>query len=245
MAAILSLTESQAFTALRAMLVGILPANVPVVQAQANRVAEPQAADFVLMTPVGQRRLGTNDTEFGDNIVTGSIAGALLTVSAIVQGALTPGALLLDTTGILAPGTVLGMQQSGTPGGVGTYAVTPAQTVASETIYAGLRSDLVPTELAVQLDVHGPGSADNAKIIEGLFRSGYAIDAFAASGFDITPLYCSDARQIPFVNDQNQVENRWVVEAEMQINPVISTPQQFASQVAAKVVEAAPDYTGP
>jgi len=26
---------------------------------------------------------------------------------------------------------------------------------------------------------------------------------------------------------------------------VISTPQQFASQVAAKVVEAAPDYTGP
>lgn len=47
-----SLTLTDAFTALRAFLVSILPAQTEIVQGQANRVPMPQRGDFVVMTPV-------------------------------------------------------------------------------------------------------------------------------------------------------------------------------------------------
>lgn len=46
-----SLTLTDAFTALRAFLVSILPAQTEIVQGQANRVPMPQRGDFVVMTP--------------------------------------------------------------------------------------------------------------------------------------------------------------------------------------------------
>ena len=61
----------------------------------------------------------------------GSIAGATLTVTGVTGGALAVGALLVDTTGVLAAGSVLTALGTGT-GGVGTYTVSPSQTVASE-----------------------------------------------------------------------------------------------------------------
>lgn len=91
-----------------------------------------------------------------------------------------------------------------------------------------VRNDLQPTQVTVQLDVHGPAGADNAQIISTLFRSGYAVDQFASSGFDVTPLYTADPRQMPFINGENQFEDRWVVDAVMQANPVVTTAQQFA-----------------
>jgi hypothetical protein len=66
--------------------------------------------------------------------VTGSIAGNVLTVSAVASGVLVPGAIL-SGTGVTA-GTAITSQLSGTAGGVGTYAVSIAQVVASETIAA-------------------------------------------------------------------------------------------------------------
>lgn len=247
---VLILTEVQTFTALRAFLLRVLPAGTDVVRGQDNRVPEPRVSNFVVMTPLSQPRLGTNRTTYFDDVVTGSIAGTVLTVSEIVrlQVALAPGMLILDgvwPTMNVTPGTTIVEQITGTPGEVGTYRITPTQTVASETMYIGTRDDLVSVELTVQLDVHGPNSGNNTRVIEGLFRSDYGVDVLASSGFDIAPLYCSDPRQAPFTNDSDQVEFRWSLDAHLQINPTIHTPQTFATEVEVSVIEAATEYTGP
>ena len=246
---VLSLTEAQTLTALRAFLLGVVPAGTAVIRGQDNRVAEPASQDFVVMTPILQPRLGTNETAYFDDVFTGSISGTTLTVTVVARGQapLAPGMLLLDglwPTMNVAPGTVIVRQITGSPaGGIGTYQVSPTQTVASETMYAGTREDLVQTELTVQLDVHGPQSGNNTRVIEGLFRSEYAVDQMASSGFDVAPLYCGDPHQAPFVNDSNQVEYRWSMDAHLQINPRITTPQQFADEVEVTTVVVGPRST--
>jgi hypothetical protein len=65
--------------------------------------------------------------------VTASIAGNVMTVSAVGSGTLVPGGVLSGTG--VATGTTIVSQISGTTGGVGTYYVSiPEQTVASTTV---------------------------------------------------------------------------------------------------------------
>jgi hypothetical protein len=66
--------------------------------------------------------------------VTGSIAGTVLTVTAVGSGALTPG-MTISGSGITA-GTkiVKALTQTGAAGGVGTYQVSASQTAASTTV---------------------------------------------------------------------------------------------------------------
>lgn len=65
--------------------------------------------------------------------VTGSINGNVLTVTAVTSGSVVPGATLSGTN--VAAGTQIVGQLTGTPNGVGTYAVNIGeQSVASETI---------------------------------------------------------------------------------------------------------------
>jgi hypothetical protein len=84
------------------------------------------------------------------------------------------------------------------------------------------------TEVTMQLDVHGPNSADNAQIISTLFRDEYATDFFTASGYNMAPLYADDPKQLPFTNGEQQVEQRWTIDAVMQVNPTITLTPQFA-----------------
>lgn len=65
-------------------------------------------------------------------VVTASIATTTLTVTAVTSGAIGPGQVLTGS-GVTA-GTVVVAQLTGTPGGVGTYSVTPSQTAASTSI---------------------------------------------------------------------------------------------------------------
>lgn len=75
----------------------------------------------------------TGSIAAGQAVVTGSIAGNILTVTAITSGTLVAGGVLSGTG--VATGTHIVRQLSGTTGGVGTYAVDiPEQTVASTTI---------------------------------------------------------------------------------------------------------------
>ncbi len=247
---VLSLTQTQVLTAVRSFLLGVVPPGTEVIRGQDNRVPEPAADDFIVMTPILQPRLGTNRTTYFDDVFTGSIAGTVLTVSEVdrLQLGLASGMLLIDgvwPTMNVAANTVLGAQLTGTSGGVGTYAVVPSQTVATETMFAGTREDLVAVQFVVQCDVHGPRSADTTRVVESLFRSEYAAEALAASGYDIAPLYASDPRQVPFLNDSDQIEFRWSVDLNLAINPRIMTSQQFATDVDVEVIEAAPEYTGP
>lgn len=86
-----------------------------------------------------------------------------------------------------------------------------------------------PMMATYQLDVHGENGCDNAQVIASLWRDDYAIDAI--DGLVLVPLYCSDGQQMPFINGEKQYEDRWVITAHMQLNPVISTAMQFADTV--------------
>jgi hypothetical protein len=90
---------------------------------------------------------------------------------------------------------------------------------------------LTPTALTVQLDVYGPASGENAQIVLGLLRDGYAVYAMRVAGSPIVPLYTSDLRQVPLLNAEAQYEDRWSVDATFQFNPVVTTTQDFADQL--------------
>jgi acetylornithine deacetylase/succinyl-diaminopimelate desuccinylase-like protein len=236
---VLSLTEAQTFTALRGFLTTVCPV-IEVVRAQVNRVPEPAGTDFIVMTPLFRRRIETNVDTYTDAAFTGSITGTVLTVTKVLAGKLLAGAIIFGT-GVTSGSSVVN-QINGTPGGIGTYTVTPSQTVGSGIIAAGIAANLQPTKVTVQIDVHGPASADNAQLISTLFRDEYAVNQFAASGFDVTPLYTSDPQQTPFDNGESQVEYRWTMDAVMQCNPVVTTQQDFAGALAIGVIEVDATY---
>lgn len=244
MAAYLSLTESQQAQALRSFLLEVLPDGVPVVAGQVNRVSEPPEDAFIVFWPGRFERLSTNVISVADNIITAHLSGNTLYVTSIEQaetplGAGTP---VYDTTGVVAKGTAITSQINGDPGGIGTYIVNKQQTVTSQTMYASSRNDLVPTQWTVQCDVHGTNGADNARIIEGLFRSEYGTQAFALSGFEIQPLYCDPVRQMPFINGEQQFEDRWTLDLVMQVNPKIETPQAFAAALEVGLIDVDVEY---
>ncbi|MDE1007007.1 MAG: hypothetical protein OSB38_15200 [Paraburkholderia fungorum] len=106
----------------------------------------------------------------------------------------------------------------------------------------GTRNFQRATKSTIQIDVHGPNSADNAAMIETLYRSEYAVDSFASSGLDIQPLYCDDAKQMPFINGENQFEQRWIITAAIQYNPVTAVPQDFADELEVNIVSVDATY---
>lgn len=220
----LSITESNTLSALRTFMLGVLPTGIEIVRGQDNQVGEPTGPDFVVMTPLLRSRLGTNIDTYQDCAFTGSISGTTLTVTSMSMGTISVGSMLFGTS--IAAGTTITAQGTGT-GGVGTYAVSQAQTVASEVMASGSKDMLQPTKVTVQIDVHGPNSGDNAQIITIAFRDEYAVESFSTSGFDVAPLYCDDAKQMPYINGENQFEGRWSIDAVMHCNPKLVVPQQF------------------
>ena len=222
-------------TALRSVLLAILPSGVAVIQAQDNLAPEPVGSDFVVMTPLMRTRLETNVDSYADAAFTGSAAGTTLTVSAVRLGAITVGSTLYAPS-VGAVASII-QQLTGTTGGVGTYKLSTAATLVSGPLAAGTMSMAQPTELTVQLDVHGvTGSADNVQIISTLFRSHQAATLFFAQGYDVTPMWASDPRQSPFINGEQQVEFRWVVDVTIQCNPVLTAPVQYGTQLAVTTI---------
>jgi len=223
-----SITEDAVNTALGNLLQAMLPqlGAGKIIVGQVNRVAEPEG-DFVVMWPLRRPRLGTNFDQDQAGLFTAAIAGTSMTVSSLTSGEIAEGSTVFGTN--VAANTVIGDQISGTPGGIGVYAVTPSQTVASETMLAGGSEITQPTEVVMQIDVHGPNSADNAQVISTLFRDAYAADQLDGTG--LSPFFADDPKQAPFVNAANQYENRWVLEAHLQIDPSVIVAQQFATSL--------------
>jgi hypothetical protein len=224
-----SITETQIFTALRSFILSVLPAGVSCVRGLVNRVPEPIGPDFVVMTPIFRNRLSLNVASYADAVFLGSISGTTLTISSVQMGGLFVGSDLFGVD--ILPGTEIIGFGTGS-GGPGTYTLNMAQDVAEQTISAGVQTILQPTKVNIQLDIHGPNSADNAQIITTLFRDQYAVDQFQTSGFDLVPLYSSEPKQIPFINGEQQYEERWTIDAIMQANSELKVPQQFASSLS-------------
>jgi hypothetical protein len=98
-------------------------------------------------------------------------------------------------------------------------------------------SYLEPTQFVAQVDVIGPGSADNSQVISALFRSENATNFFATSGVDMQPLFVEDPKQIPFIGGEQQFQERWTIDAVMQINPVVTVTQDFMNQAVVVLKE--------
>lgn len=106
----------------------------------------------------------------------------------------------------------------------------------------GSRAIQEAAEYTVQLDFHGPASGDNVQIVEALFRSEDACFNFDQSGIAMQPLYSSDPRQMSFLNGEDQIEERWSIDVAIQINPIITTKQDFANAVTLTVIEVDATY---
>ena len=107
---------------------------------------------------------------------------------------------------------------------------------------AGTQNIKRSTQINIQLDCYDVSAAENATIISTLLRSEYACNSFAASGFDIQPLYAEDPKQMPIVNAESQWQERWTFAAVLQFNPVIAVPQDFATTLNANLVNVEATY---
>lgn len=232
-------TEAAALTALRSFIIGVLPAGTPVVQGQINRVAEVNQADFVVFWPTQRTRLSTNYDTFDDVSFTADIAATIMTVTDVAFGTIEVGQSVWSVN--VATGTRITGLGSGT-GGIGTYVVSPTQTVLSEAMASGLKGMLQPTELNVQVDVHGHNGADNAQVISTLLRDEYGTTAFAALSDTVIPLHADDPAQLPFVNGEQQYEDRWIINVKLQANILIEVPQQFADQLVPTTIPVEATY---
>lgn len=65
----ISITEDDVLTTLRSFLMSILDPAVEVIRGQDNRVPEPSAVDFIVMTPTHRERIATNTSawDYDDN----------------------------------------------------------------------------------------------------------------------------------------------------------------------------------
>lgn len=92
----------------------------------------------------------------------------------------------------------------------------------------GTKSIQQQTKYTIQIDCYGPLSSDWANTLSAVFRDEYACIALAPN---IQPLYSDDPVMSPLIDGEQQYEQRWIVNAALQYNPVILTPMQFADVI--------------
>jgi len=232
-------TQDSVQIALRAFLLDVLPAGVDVIAALQNRVPEPAGDTFVVMTPIRFVRLRTNIDGAADCRFTGSIAGTSLTASfgANDFGTIAIGAQVFGTGAI--DGTTITAGPSG--GGAGVYTVDEAQTLSSRTLSTGQKTLEQGAQVTVQLDFH---SLDNsasslAQTVSTILRDEAGVDLFATLAPDsgVVPLYADDPRMTPFTNEEQQIEWRWMLEVNLQVNQVVVLPQQYADSVVVELID--------
>lgn len=240
-------TQSDVLDALRQFLIEVLPDGVPVGAALVNRVSEFEESEFVLMTPMRQERLETNIDSPSDLAFTASITTTIMTVTAMdsrfPDSTIIPG-LTIFGPGV-GPNTKIVEQVSGTPGGVGTYRVSFNKDVPLATLSASTKLVNRHTQFTIQLDFHGATlspASDMAATVSTLFRDSYAYQSFANQGLGVVPLYADDPRLIPYVNENQQVEMRWIVEANLQTNQVVRVPVEYADAISVEVISVDATY---
>lgn len=222
-------TQDDVQIALRDFLIAVLPEGVDIFIGVQNRVPETRDGRFVIMVPLRMTRLRTNVDSSSDTRFVGSALDDVMTVTEVDFGAINIGATIFGV-GVLFQTVVLS-QPGGAPGGVGSYLISKPQSFASQVLAAGQKSIEVGTEVVVQLDFHSANNtaSDLAQTVAAAFRDPYGVDLLKGTG--VVPLYADDPRYVPFINENQQYEWRWVLETHMQINPIVTLPQQYADDV--------------
>lgn len=258
MSFIVSPTQDDTLTVLKALLGTIVLDDTEIFQSQENRVPEPVVDNYIMMTPRGRHRLSTNRDSFLDCAFAASILNNQLTVTAIPIGKIVPPAQIFSPSFDLNVPVFIQSQISGMPGGIGVYQLSVAPDVAPSSnigqfvigqspiegtkFASGAAAMLQPTDFVVQLDIHGPLSADNAQTIATVLWDEIAWSFFQSRNPNIAPLYCDDPQQLPFWNDQQQIENRWVISVHIQVNATVTAPQQFADRVKVGLINVDAEY---
>lgn len=210
--------------------------GIEVIEGQDNRVPEPVGGDFVVFTIMRQERLETNVSVSQDAKFIGNIINNLMTITEVNLGTILVGSNIFGV-GVSEPTIVT---QFGTgSGGIGNYIVQPLQNTPqnSQVLAAGTLAEIQQVKMTFQIDVHGPSSSNFSQIISTLFRSNFAFDFFQGLNKAISPLYADDPRQAPFSNAEQQYENRFIVEAAIQVAATVTIPQQFADVITIGVVD--------
>lgn len=96
-------------------------------------------------------------------------------------------------------------------------------------------------ELVVQIDVHGSSAFSNAGIISTLLRSSYGVEFFKSLSDVVAPLHADEPRQMPFITAEQQYEDRWIVEAHLQVNFTTTATAQSANTLTLDVISAETD----
>jgi hypothetical protein len=90
------------------------------------------------------------------------------------------------------------------------------------------------TQFNVQVDCYGATADQWAPMLSTLLRDDYGCTALAPN---CQPLYCSDARMMPFEDAEDQYEQRWTFDAVLQYNPVVTPVQTFATSLKSGVID--------
>jgi hypothetical protein len=86
-----------------------------------------------------------------------------------------------------------------------------------------------------QIDCYGEEAASLADSLSTVFRSEWACDYFREHDDIMQPLYASNPRQLPFVNNSQQYEQRWSFDINVQPNAQTTLPQVFMTGVTIKL----------
>lgn len=226
-------TQSAIQAALSSFIASILP-GVTVVAAQQNRVPEPSSPNFIVMTPIRAERVKTTENDYEDAVFQGTINGTTLSITAL-SGSVGVGSVVYGSgvaigTMIVAPGQSSGL-----------WSVSPSQHLSQRTMSAGRKTWTSENNYTIQLDFHSADTSsagDMAQTFTTMFRTDFAFNQFASQSPDtgVRPLYADDAREMPFINESQQYEWRWVVEARVAVNDVVTLPQQFADSLLVDVI---------
>ena len=79
--------------------------------------------------------------------------------------------------------------------------------------------------LDIQLDFYGQDSMDQAQVVKGLFRDGYGVDFFEASG--LVPLYADEPVMSASEDEKGNFMVRNTMILHFNIHPSVVIPQDF------------------
>jgi hypothetical protein len=83
-------------------------------------------------------------------------------------------------------------------------------------------------QVTIQMDVYGATSGEWADMLTALLRDNVGCLALAPTA---TPLYADDPVRAPLTNAEAQYEDRWIVQAVLQYNQVVTVGQDYAVEL--------------
>lgn len=82
------------------------------------------------------------------------------------------------------------------------------------------------TQVQMQVDFYGSRAGNFSRTFCNLWRDFYACEKLSCC----QPLYCDDPKYLPFTNEKNKYEDRYLVTAYLTYNPVITHDQDFVEK---------------